>query len=101
MMDFNSNASVSGQIEWLIDHAMQKRNDAQTPRTYIGGSRLGASCERQLQYEYVKAPLDQGKGFSGRILRVFERGHQTEDMVIGCGHLPKWISTRSKNRIGL
>ena len=83
MMDFNSNASVSGQIEWLIDHAMQKKNEASTPRTYLGGSRLGAACERQLQYEYVKAPVDQGKAFSGRILRVFERGHQTEDMVIG------------------
>ena len=82
MMDFNSTSSVSGQIEWLIDHAMQKRNEATTPRTYLGGSRLGAACERQLQYEYVKAPVDQGKAFSGRLLRVFERGHRTEDMVI-------------------
>ena len=35
-----------------------------------------------MQYEYAKAPVDHGKGFSGRLLRIFERGHRTEDMVI-------------------
>ena len=82
MIDFNASASLSGQIEALMDQALQAENAATTARDYLGGSRLGAACERQLQYEYAKAPVDHGKGFSGRLLRIFERGHRTEDMVI-------------------
>lgn len=82
MLDFNETASISGQIEALMDAALQAENAQQTKRTYLGASRLGASCERQLQYEFAHAPIAPDKGFSGRILRVFERGHRTEDMVI-------------------
>ena len=82
MLDFNASASLSERIESLIDPALQAENQAQTPRAYLGASRLGAACERQLQFEYAKAPVDTGKEFSGRILRIFERGHRTEDMVI-------------------
>ncbi len=82
MMDFNSSASLSGRLQELFDHALAAERDAAPAREYLGASRLGASCERQLQYEYVKAPVDHGKGFSGRMLRIFERGHRTEDMVI-------------------
>ena len=82
MIDFNASASLSGQIEALMDQALQAENAATTARDYLGGSRRGAACERQLQYEYAKAPVDHGKGFSGRLLRIFERGHRTEDMVI-------------------
>lgn len=82
MLDFNTCSGLSERIASLIDAAMQAENQAQTPRDYLGASRLGAVCERQLQYEYVHASVDQGKGFSGRLLRIFERGHRTEDMVI-------------------
>ncbi len=82
MLDFNSTASLSGLIEALMDQALEAERDATPPREYLGASRLGAACERQLQYEYAKAPIDPGKGFSGRLLRIFERGHRTEDMVI-------------------
>ncbi len=82
MIDFNASSSLSGQIEALMDQALQAENAATAPRDYLGASRLGAACERQLQYEYAKAPVDQGKGFSGRLLRIFERGHRSEDMVI-------------------
>lgn len=44
-------------------------------RDYLGASRLGVACERALQYKYAGAPVDPGRGFSGRILRVFEVGH--------------------------
>ena len=67
MMDFNSSASLSGRLQELFDHALEAERDATPAREYLGASRLGASCERQLQYEYVKAPVDHGKGFSGRI----------------------------------
>ncbi len=82
MLDFNSSASLSGQIETLIDQALDAERTATSARDYLGASRLGGSCERQLQYEYAKAPVDQGKAFSGRLLRIFERGHCTEEMVI-------------------
>ena len=82
MMDFNATANLSGRLHALVDQALEAERDATTARNYLGASRLGAACERQLQYEYAKAPVDHGKGFSGRLLRIFERGHQTEDMAI-------------------
>ncbi len=82
MIDFNSSASLSGRLQELVDQALQRERDATPAREYLGASRLGAACERQLQYEYAQAPVDHGKGFSGRLLRIFERGHRTEDMVI-------------------
>jgi hypothetical protein len=82
MLDFNSTASLSGQLSALLDQTVETERDTTTARDYLGASRLGAACERQLQFEYAKAPVDHGKGFSGRLLRIFERGHRTEDMVI-------------------
>lgn len=82
MIDFNSSASLSGRLQELLDQALQRERDATPAREYLGASRLGAACERQLQYEYAQAPVDHGKSFSGRLLRIFERGHRTEDMVI-------------------
>ena len=82
MMDFNSSACLSGRLQGLCDQALQDERDATPSREYLGASRLGAACERQLQYEYAKAPVDHDKGFSGRLLRIFERGHRTEEMVI-------------------
>ena len=34
-------AAVTGRINALIDDALVDRNRAQTPRTYLGGSRIG------------------------------------------------------------
>lgn len=82
MLDFNSSASLSGRIEALMDQALEHERDATPAREYLGASRLGAACERQLQYEYAKAPVDDGRAFSGRLLRIFERGHRTEEMAI-------------------
>lgn len=82
MMDFNSSASLPERLSALVDPALEAERDATPPRDYLGASRLGAACERQLQYEYAHAPVDPGKGFSGRLLRIFERGHRTEEMVI-------------------
>ena len=82
MLDFNSSASVPGQLSALIDQALENKRDATPAREYLSASRLGTSCERQLQYEYAKASVDNGKAFSGRLLRIFERGHRTEEMVI-------------------
>ena len=82
ILDFNTSASLSGQIEALMDAALEQERNATPPREYLGGSRLGVSCERQLQFEYAQASVDPGKASNGRMLRIFERGHQTESMVI-------------------
>ena len=83
MMDFNSSASVSGQLSALIDTGLQRARARQAVRQYLGASRLGVACERALQYEYAQAPVDAGREVHGRILRIFERGHVNEDCMVG------------------
>lgn len=86
MQDFNTH-KTGGRILHLIDSAMQDiaaKNEAErlaerTPR--IGASRLGENCMRRLQYEYFKAPKD--KPFTGKALRIFQRGHECENWMAG------------------
>ena len=82
MMDFNSSSSISGQITTLVDAGMQRVRSTEVQREYLGASRLGASCERALQYEFAKAPVDHGRDHDGRLLRIFERGHVMEDCMV-------------------
>ena len=82
MMDFNSTSSISGQITALVDAGMQRARAQQSERQYLGASRLGAACERALQFEYAKAPVDHGRDTPGRMLRIFERGHVMEDCMV-------------------
>ena len=82
MIDFNATASLSGRIGYLVDQALEQRQATQQPRAYLGASRLGVACERALQYEYVKAPVDHDRHTEGRILRIFERGHLMEDCMV-------------------
>jgi len=81
-MDFNSSSSVSGQIIALVDAGMQQARARQSERQYLGASRLGVACERALQFEYAKAPVDHGRDIPGRMLRIFERGHVMEDCMV-------------------
>ncbi len=83
MLNFNSSASLSGQLTALLDAGLQADRDAVVPRSYLGASRLGAACERALQYEYAGAPVDHGRDHPGRLLRVFERGHVMETCMAG------------------
>jgi len=83
MLDFNSSSTFPERLTALIDAGLQAREQQQVRRRYLGASRLGVSCERQLQYEYAQAPVDSDKAFSGRILRIFERGHRNEESVVG------------------
>lgn len=82
MLDFNHRPKVHEQISDLIDAALAKDREGQAPRTYLGASRLGVACERALQYEYLRTPVDPGREIPGRILRVFEVGHALEDVAI-------------------
>ncbi len=89
MLDFNPRKStwpkLSEEISTLIDKALTIENEQQTPRDYLGASRLGASCNRALQFEYTKTPKDEGQNFTGKILRIFQAGHVFEDLAI------KWL----------
>ena len=82
MIDFNSSSSISGQVTALVDAGMQQVRARQPERQYLGASRLGVACERALQFEYAKAPVDHGRDTAGRMLRIFERGHVMEDCMV-------------------
>ncbi|KVK77950.1 hypothetical protein [Burkholderia sp. MSMB1498] len=82
MMDFNSSSTLSERITTLIDAGMQRTSKREGSRTYLGASRLGAACERALQYEYERTAVDHGRDVPGRMLRIFERGHVMEDCMV-------------------
>ena len=82
MLDFNSTSSLSGQVTALVDAGLEQRHRQQERRAYLGASRLGVACERALQFEYADATVDPGKEFPGRILRIFERGHDNEAQMV-------------------
>ena len=84
-LDLNSQTmlrAMAGQpLVDALDRAILAKQAAQTPRQYLGGSYIGDDCERKIQYQYTVTPVDEGKGFPADVLRIFERGHRTEDMV--------------------
>jgi hypothetical protein len=82
MLDFNSRSQTSTHVNAAIDAALVAENQATPPRSYLGGSRLGHACERALQFEFVKAPKDEGADFDGRLLRIFGIGHALEDVAV-------------------
>ena len=82
MIDFNSKSLLSDRINYRIDKALELEDSFQPQRKYLGGSRIGHECERALQFEFTKTPKDPGKHFTGRILRILERGHWVESAMI-------------------
>ena len=82
-LDFNPRPSMADRINVLVDAALSAEREATPPRTYLGASRLGHACERALQFEFAGAPKDEGADFGGQTLRIFEIGHQLEDLAIG------------------
>ena len=82
MLDYNSRPSFADQVNTTVDAALTVVNAAQSPRDYLGGSRLGHTCERALQFEFTHAPKDKGQEFSGQLLRIFAIGHALEDLAV-------------------
>ena len=82
MLDYNSTSRAADAVNAAIDAALQSANAATPPRDYLGGSRLGHACERALQFEFVRAPKDEGADFNGRLLRIFGIGHALEDLAV-------------------
>ena len=52
---------------------------AQPKRKYLGGSEIGKPCERELWYKF-RGCTDES--FSGRIYRLFQRGHKEEETFV-------------------
>jgi hypothetical protein len=82
MLDYNHRPTCAERLNAVIDEVIVAERAAIPPRTYLGGSRLGHACERALQLEFAGAPTDDGQGFSGQTLRIFEIGHALEDLAI-------------------
>ena len=70
------------RINALIDAALETEHRLKPPRDYLGGSRIGEPCARRLAYEVALTPVDDGKEFRGGLLRIFDAGHQFEDLTI-------------------
>lgn len=87
MIDFNSKSMLGDRLNYYIDTALEIEQSLQPERKYLGGSRLGVECERALQYEYWKTPVDTGRHFPGRVLRIFARGHWVESAMV------EWLRT--------
>ncbi|MBF0423266.1 MAG: hypothetical protein HQL73_09770, partial [Magnetococcales bacterium] len=86
MLDFNHQAGgIAPTINYLIDTVLETEDRTKEPRSYLGASRLGVSCERALQFEYAHAPKDTGRDFSGQLLRIFAAGHLFENLA------SKWL----------
>ena len=83
MLDFNHRPNLSESVTALIDEGLQLKQQQQIPRNYLGASRLGVACDRALQYEFLHTPVDAGREFPGKILRIFEAGHVFEELAIG------------------
>jgi hypothetical protein len=72
--------TLTARMNAAIDAALIARHRKQTPRDYLGGSRVGEPCARKLVYEITHAPKD--RDFDAGILRVFDAGHQFEALTI-------------------
>jgi hypothetical protein len=68
-------------VNAAIDAALSARDRAQPPRRYVSTSGLGRECLRQIQYDYLAVPKDEGRAFEPKTLRIFEAGHRAEDIV--------------------
>lgn len=82
MLDYNHRPGIAERVNAAVDAALIAEREATPPRTYLGASRLGHACERALQLEFAGAPKDEGADFGGQTLRIFEIGHQLEDLAI-------------------
>lgn len=85
---------ISEQINAKIDAALERHVAVQKPRGYLGGSRVGLDCLRQLGYEYFRSRENFAAyqaaashehltphTFPGKVIRRFELGHMHEDLT--------------------
>lgn len=83
VLDFNSGTVKSERFVSLIDAAIDAKGKAEKQREYLGGSSVGQPCARRLQYDYLNARKNTGSEFPARTRRIFQRGHEVEEWLIG------------------
>ena len=72
---------IVAAVNAAIDAALVARNRAQPARRYVSTSGLGRECLRQIQFDFLVVPKDEGRDFEPATLRIFEAGHRGEDVV--------------------
>lgn len=86
MLDLNRSSmrrdNDARPVRDLIDTAIMKEAQKEPPRRYIGGSGIGGDCERQIQFDYMGAPIDPDWRDNPRFIRIRQRGHLMEDLAI-------------------
>ncbi|HYN39948.1 MAG TPA: hypothetical protein VES39_11925, partial [Rhodospirillales bacterium] len=87
------------RLNAAIDTALTTADRAKPPRDYLGASRIGEPCARRLVYEITRTPKDDGREFQARTLRIFDVGHQLEDLCVGWLH-SAGFDVRTRNRSG-
>lgn len=73
-----SPTTLSNDLNNLLDAAVKAKREAEPRRPYLGASAIGRECERELAYSYHVTPKDAAAGFSGRLFRIFDKGHDGE-----------------------
>ena len=77
-MQIPKTPEYSETVTAIYDHYASVGN-AEPARPYLGGSVIGTPCERALWYSFHWATK---KDFSGRLLRLFSRGHREEPWLV-------------------
>src|ERR1051326_1862135 len=66
--------NIEDELEaWSIEHHKQD------PRTHLGISEIGDPCSRKLYYKFHWVAFEE---HSGRMLRLFNRGHREEERYV-------------------
>lgn len=88
ILEADQGATYRGFLGKVLPHmADAYREDESGPRTHLGASLIGGECTRALWYSFRWAKTEK---FSGRIVRLFNRGHLEEGrfiallLMIGC-----------------
>lgn len=54
-------ATIASAVSAAIDVALVARNSGERPRAYVSSSGLGRDCLRQIQYDFLAVPKDEGQ----------------------------------------
>ncbi len=80
MLEYNDKyPAFSNKLVHLIDKALEVSNEKRLCKS-LGASRLGGSCTRAIQYEFLNTPKE--KDFTGKVLRIFSIGHSLESLAV-------------------
>jgi len=55
---------ITAALSAAIDIGLSARQQTERPRSYVSSSGLGRACLRQIQYDYLAVPKDDGQDFA-------------------------------------